>query len=198
MKLFIDFDNTIVESNKSIINILNKKYNLSKSEEDLKDYNFNTIYPISIEEKLDMFCSDDFFQGLVFKEGFIDFLDKYHDILEVTIVSKSRNEEQIVKKDNWIKQNIPYNVNFIGIIVDDLGKHTINMKDSIQIDDCTEALNTNAEIKILYKDFNDYPWQKDYQNKNILLTNTWNEISDIVEFYLQHNYKTLNDKIEGA
>ena len=47
MTIYLDFDNTIVESNKRIIDMLNKKYGTSKTEDDLFDYNYNSFYPIS-------------------------------------------------------------------------------------------------------------------------------------------------------
>ena len=50
--IYLDFDNTIVESNKRVIDILNNRYNLSKTESDLNDYHFNSIYPITEKEKL--------------------------------------------------------------------------------------------------------------------------------------------------
>ena len=36
--VYVDFDNTIVESNQKVIEILNDKYGLNKSEDDLEDY----------------------------------------------------------------------------------------------------------------------------------------------------------------
>ena len=41
--IYLDFDNTIVESNKRVIDILNNRYNLSKTESDLNDCHFNYI-----------------------------------------------------------------------------------------------------------------------------------------------------------
>ena len=69
MTIYLDFDNTIVESNKRIIDMLNKKYGTSKTEDDLFDYNYNSIYPISEKEKLQMFESEEFYNGLEFKNN---------------------------------------------------------------------------------------------------------------------------------
>ena len=41
--VYVDFDNTIVESNKKIIEILNNKYHTFKTEADLFNYNYNSI-----------------------------------------------------------------------------------------------------------------------------------------------------------
>ena len=74
--IYLDFDNTIVESNKKIIEILNNKYNLSKTEDDMNDYEFHSIYPISEKEKLDMFESDEFYTNLEFKPMVLEVLNK--------------------------------------------------------------------------------------------------------------------------
>ena len=55
--IYIDFDNTIVESNKKIIELLNKEYGLSKTESDLIDYNYNSIAPITRQEKVALLSS---------------------------------------------------------------------------------------------------------------------------------------------
>ena len=64
--VYVDFDNTIVESNQKVIEILNDKYGLNKSEDDLEDYGYTSIAPITEEEKLGIFESDEFFSNLKF------------------------------------------------------------------------------------------------------------------------------------
>ena len=67
------------------------------------------------------------------------------------------------------------------------------MAAGIQIDDCTDALDTNAEIKILYKDGHNFSWQSNYDNTNILVVNTWSQIDEILSFYSIYDYTTLED-----
>lgn len=193
MTIYVDFDNTIVESNQKVIDILNKKYKTTKTEKDLKDYNFNSIAPISIEEKLNIFEDDAFFTDLKIKENFLNVLDKYYDKLEFVIVSKG-TEANLIKKQKWIKENIPYDIKFIGITNNSLSKKKVNMCGGFQIDDCTKALDTNAEIKILYKNYNNFAWQLGYSNKEILVVNDWSEIDDIISFYSIYHYKTLKKR----
>ena len=69
--VYVDFDNTIVESNQRVIEILNKRYGLSKTEDDMVDYGYKSIAPITEEEKLEIFASDDFFSNLRFKSDFL-------------------------------------------------------------------------------------------------------------------------------
>ena len=49
--IYVDFDNTMVESNQRIIELLNERYGLSKTEADLLDYGYQSIAPITEEEK---------------------------------------------------------------------------------------------------------------------------------------------------
>ena len=188
--LYLDFDNTIVESNKRIIEILNKRYNLSKTEEDLKDYGYSSIYPISKEEKIKMFESDEFYNGLNFKSGVLEVLDKYKNIYNIVIISNG-TDNNLSKKEIWIKNNLPFDCKFIKAGKNLLNKNKVNMKNSIQIDDNLKCLETNASLKILYKSFNEFPWQKFYNNQECIVVNTWKEIDDILNFYKDYNCETL-------
>ena len=53
---------------------------MDKTEDDLKDYNYSSIYPITEKEKNQMFESDNFYNGLEFKSGVLDVLNKYYQI----------------------------------------------------------------------------------------------------------------------
>jgi len=187
--LYLDFDNTIVETNKRIIEILNNRYNLSKTEQDLKDYGYASIYPISNNEKLEIFESDEFYNGLNFKPQVLEVLDKYKDIYNIVIVSNG-TDNNLIKKESWIKNHIPFNFKFIKAGKDSFNKKKVNMQNSIQIDDNIQCLNTNASLKILYKNFNNYPWQQ-LDNNEYMIVNTWKEIDDVLNFYKDYDYETL-------
>lgn len=193
--VYVDFDNTIVESNQKVIEILNDKYGLNKSEDDLEDYGYTSIAPITEEEKLGIFESDEFFSNLKFKSDFLKVLNKYDGKVKFVITTKG-TAENLKKKEQWIKENIPGNISFIGITNNSLSKRQVDMTNGIQIDDCTAALDTNADIKILYKDNHNFNWQSNYNNTDILVVNTWLEIDDILSFYSSYDYKTLSKKGE--
>ena len=193
--VYVDFDNTIVESNQKVIEILNDKYGLNKSEDDLEDYGYTSIAPITEEEKLGIFESDEFFSNLKFKSDFLKVLNKYDGKVKFVITTKG-TAENLKKKEQWIKENIPGNISFIGITNNSLSKRQVDMTNGIQIDDCTAALDTNADIKILYKDNHNFNWQSNYNNTDILVVNTWLEIDDILSFYSLYDYKTLSKKGE--
>lgn len=193
--VYVDFDNTIVESNQKVIEILNDKYGLNKSEDDLEDYGYISIAPITEEEKLGIFESDEFFSNLKFKSDFLKVLNKYDGKVKFVITTKG-TAENLKKKEQWIKENIPGNISFVGITNNSLSKRQVDMTNGIQIDDCTAALDTNADIKILYKDNHNFNWQSNYNNTDILVVNTWLEIDDILSFYSSYDYKTLSKKGE--
>lgn len=186
--IYLDFDNTIVESNQRVIDILNNRYNLAKSEADLNDYQFNSIYPITEQEKLEIFESDEFYEKLRFKPGVLEVLNKYFNFYNIVIVSKG-TANNLLKKEKWIKKNLPFNFKFIGLRGQSLRKQ-IDMKNSIQIDDNLKCLETNASLKILYKNFNEFPWQRP-NGEECISVNTWNEIDDILGFYKNYNCETL-------
>ncbi len=198
MTIFIDFDNTVVESNKRIIEMINDKYGLSKTEEDLKDYNFQSIYPISVKEKIDMFESDSFYDNLDFKPGFENFIKNYASDFEIVFVSNGTTKNNKKKKE-WLKTMLPYqnwNFDFIGIGEDNsfLNKSRVDMSGAIQIDDCFDCLLTNASIKVLYKDFNNFKWQQPSKAEDYLMVNTWEEIGSILDFYKEYDCDTLTKK----
>lgn len=189
--IYLDFDNTIVESNKRVIKILNDKYNISKTESDLTDYHFNSIYPISEKEKLEIFESDEFYNNLELKPGVMDVLNKYFNFFNIVIVSKG-TKNNLLKKEEWIKKNLPFNFKFIGLKGQSFNKK-IDMKNSIQIDDNIKSLDTNASLKILYKNFNEFPWQKPSGNEEYIPVDTWEQIDSILNFYKDYNCETLEE-----
>lgn len=188
--IYLDFDNTLVESNKCVIKILNKKYHISKTEADIKDYHFNSIYPISEKEKIEIFESDEFYNLLEFKPQVLDVLNKYKDSYNIIIVSKG-TENNLIKKEEWLHKNLPYEIQFIGLTGQSFAKDSVDMSDGIQIDDNFNCLKTNALLKILYKSFNQFPWQKANSNDEYIAVNTWEEIDSILNFYKNYNIKTL-------
>ena len=106
-------------------------------------------------------------------------LNKYDGKVKFVITTKG-TAENLKKKEQWIKENIPGNISFVGITNNSLSKRQVDMTNGIQIDDCTAALDTNADIKILYKDNHNFNWQSNYNNTDILVVNTWLEIDDIL------------------
>lgn len=191
--VYIDFDNTMVESNKKVIEILNKRYSLDKTEEDLVDYGYNSIAPITEKEKLEIFESDEFFDKLELKKGFMEFFNRNKKRINFVVATKG-TPVNLEKKEKWLRKNISKKIKFIGIVNEGFSKKQVDMNGAIQIDDFITALDTNAGLKILYKDNHSFEWQTNYINTDIMVVNTWEEVDDILTFYLEYDYKTLNKK----
>ena len=169
------------------------KYLLNKTEDDLNDYGYNSIAPITEKEKLEIFESDEFFKGLEFKEGFLEFFKRNKKNVNFVVATKG-TPANLEKKEKWLKKNLSKKIKFIGINNKDFSKKQVNMAGSIQIDDFITSLDTNADLKILYKDNHSFEWQTNYINTNIVVVNTWEEIDDILTFYSDYDYKTLSKK----
>lgn len=184
IKLYIDFDSTIVDSIGRVIEMGNNKYGVNEHRSKLSDYNFKSVFPSITKKEIDeMFCSEEFFNdNLKYMPNCYDVLNKYKDLCDIYIVSVSYNDN-LKYKSKWIDKNLPFVKQFIPVNNND--KHIIDMRNGIQIDDTYECLRyTNALVKILYKDNNDYQWQH-HSNENIYNVNTWREIDDMLSFYLK-------------
>ena len=75
-----------------------------KTEDNLIDYGYKSIAPITEEEKLSIFSSDDFFSNLRFKSDFLKVLNKYSGKVKFIITTKG-TEENLKKKKEWVKDN---------------------------------------------------------------------------------------------
>lgn len=191
--IYLDFDNTIVESNKKVIEILNERYGTNKSEADLKDYGYKSIHNISEKEKLSIFESDEFFNNLQFKPHIIDTITKHYDKFNWVITTKG-TKVNLEKKFLWLDEYWPFNMKRIGITNEDCSKSSINMSGGIQIDDIASALDTKADVKILYKDYNDFYWQQIQPGDEVLVVNSWEEIDAILDFYSKFDVKMLEKR----
>ena len=189
-KIFLDCDDTILESSKCVINILNKKYNLHKTIEDLKDFNYRSIYgQINREEVFDIFESEEFWENVEINELFKENIEALKDDFEIVFVSCG-TDKNLDKKSQYLKKYFDFE--FIGkrISVEkvDLKKDYIDMNNAIQIDDNPKSLkDTNAAIKIFLQNGrdvkgNDAPINED----NLYVVQNWNEILEILNFFKLH------------
>lgn len=193
--IYLDFDNTMVETNKRVIEILNNRYGENKSEDDLKDYMYHSIHKISEQEKLSIFESDEFYANLCFKPHIIDIISKNYDKFNWVITTKG-TKSNLEKKFKWLDKHWPFKMERIGINTSDsnLSKSSVDMSNGIQIDDIRAALDTKATVKILYKNYNNFPWQQVEPGDDVLVVNDWNDIDDILNFYAKIDINTLKER----
>lgn len=184
IKLFLDCDDTIINSSECIVELLNKKNGTCKTIRDLKDFNYRSIdKSLTDNAVVKIFESDEFWNSVKYNQFFIkirDFIDTSFDV-EIVSCGTALNLE---KKQNYLK-DLGYKFN--GILINEemnLCKKSIDMLGGIQIDDNMSSMeNTNASIKILFQNNNDFTWNKPKSNiDNLYVVQTWEEIFQILEF----------------
>ena len=165
LNLFIDFDEVLVDSIRSILLILNPRYGTDFEASDCTQWDFRDLFPdITSDEVEKCFESDEFWDTLRFKtvgQNVLDFLDKLKPYYNIVIVSKG-TETNLKKKKQWLIDNMPIPYSFIPIGLDG-SKGDIDMAGGVHIDDNQYYLNeSNATYKLL---FANTPYITDWNNE---------------------------------
>ena len=185
IKLFLDFDSTLVNTNEVALNILNNKYGTSYKIEELKKYDYSDLFPdVNSMILKRIFESDELFENITFVEYCFDYIELHPDDFDITIVTKS-TENIDPKKALWLNENFPsgldYRVEFIRPYE---SKSKVDMSGGIFIDDVTDnLLESNAPMNILYAP-NKTEWNTVASNTNLFVVSSWNEINEILEFFV--------------
>ena len=190
IKVYLDFDNTIVESDKKMIEILNYRYHGDKTEADMEDYDYKSMFPVPKEEIMEIFNDEEFFKGLEFKSNAYETIDKHKDKIDFVVVSVGPYEN-LERKKAWLSENLPQ-VRFVGIETTEPDKSVVDMSDGIFIDDNKYCLfSSNASSKFLFRSGHNYKWHQIEPCDDIYLIDTWNEIDEILSFIEEYNFNTL-------
>lgn len=92
-EIFVDFDETIVNSLMEICSIYNNRYNLDVNWRNSKLWSLKDVCPLFKNgEVVDLFSSDSFFKGLTLKEGSFEVLAELSKDYPITIVSIGTTE----------------------------------------------------------------------------------------------------------
>lgn len=181
-KLFIDFDDTISESSKSIISLYNQMYkdypNFKPANHEVNnEWDYSVECPYMKGKSLEMFENPYFFLGLeLFPQALnvLKELDKKYELIIVSIGSYSNIE----LKSYFIKGQLSFIQN--AVLISNKGckmdKSIVNMKDGIFIDDVSSNLfSSNAERKICFIPYGFKKWSQDWQGET---ASSWVEISN--------------------
>ena len=157
-KLFIDFDNTLVNSTVAICDVYNEEYKYHSAfvPADWRQsqlYDFSDICPLANPDMIEwMFAQDEFFENLwplpCAREA-LEHLCKEHDVYIVSIGTPLN----LSKKIQYISKAFPMVKNLIMLSTKDCAadKSIIDMSDGYMIDDSLQALNSsNADVKIVF------------------------------------------------
>ena len=180
-KIFIDFDNVIVNSTYVVTKILNKKYNKNVEWEDVKSYDFSDKFPeTNKNEILEIFNSDEFFtlakQSIYFNsKKVIEKFSKDFDVFILTIGTPMN----IKLKIDFLKENFPFISKYIMILMDNvkMDKSIINMrKEDTIIDDVYSNIESSSAGNRILFSYGGIQTEWNEYGKYMELTNTWSEI----------------------
>ena len=183
MDVYLDFDDSIVNSSSMIAAYYNNKY---KSHPDFKPAIGSKIYyydgrnqmPLANKQDiLDVFNSDFFFENCEFIPYAYNVIEKLNNSNKFNLhIVSIGTKENITKKRRWINENIPFikNDNIILIERADcaMGKSQYLPKHSeyIIIDDHEENLKNNSKFKILFTPFGERDYNKNFEGIRL---NNW-------------------------
>lgn len=188
--IYVDCDDTILHSSETVINILNNRYNVNKSIQDLKDWHYRSIVStVTPEEILSIYSSDEFWEQVKINEKFLEIYNKFKEDIKWVIVSKG-DCVNLLKKQKFIEKNFE-DVEFRGLILndsDEFNKSLVDMSDGIQIDDNINCLTyTNSPIKVILKNNKSVYWNKVYSNMdNLYAVENWELMELLIEYFLEH------------
>ena len=180
MNIYVDFDLTIVNTIKAIVEMYNEDYKYYKGfrevdPNEIKTLNFEEL-ELADKKTIDhYFNRERFFNKLEFMTGahvVLKELAKKHKVYVVTL-GYSPN---LMGKAEWLKKNMPF-VELIGCNLKECNdKAHIDMSNGVFIDDTSNNLETsNAKHKILYGKTQD--WNKSW---NGLKMNSWLDIFNYI------------------
>lgn len=168
LRLYCDFDNTIVNSIKSICDIYSEDYRYYPNYKyihwtDIHTWDFKECICAKPKQIKRYFTQPRFFERLEFMDNAKEVLDRLKDKFEIVIVSMGV-QPNLFGKEIWIKDNLPF-AKFIGIDMEKYkDKSSIDMFGGILIDDEQRYLDSsNADMKICFGD--EYEWNKDWKGK---------------------------------
>lgn len=195
IKLFIDADDTILESSKAFIDIVNRQDNINppKIYDELRDWKYRSLFPYMTNEKIiEIYDSEEFFDIVKINSDFKSFYLKHENDFEWNIVTKG-NKTNIEHKQKYFKKYLPkakvIGCRFNSMEEQNFDKSHIDMDYGIQIDDRTDCLvGSNANIKILFKNNRDFYWNRtDMTSEPLYIMNSWKEIIETLEFALENS-----------
>ena len=180
-KLFIDYDNSITNSTKAIVDLYNEDFKYYKKYEyvhwtDIRSWDFLECNCAKPEYINTYFNQQRFFDRVEFMDNAEEVLKRLSKRYEIIIVSLGFSPN-LRAKEYWIKEHIPY-VKFIGVNMKKYkNKNHIDMSDGLlYIDDKSSNLNTNAKHQVCFGDI--YDWNENWKGNRCF---NWYEVEKYLE-----------------
>lgn len=181
IKLFVDFDNTIVDSTKAICDMYNNHFKdkegfVLANPTKCMEWDFSDVCTLATKEWLNgCFGRSEFFLKLKFLEGARKSLKELSLLFDIYIVSIG-DLMNISMKSVFIESNLPFIKNVVLIKNENcnMDKSIVDMSDGILIDDNPQNLiSSNAKDKILFG--RDYNYNRGFDFERIY---TWNSLKN--------------------
>lgn len=187
INVYVDFDNTIVDTNQSAVKMLNKIYHKNQDYRDVYRYDFKDLFPECNDAIIEyIFSQEELFNSIKLFDGCVDILSNENLNVKIISVGTMKNLDL---KNIWLKNNFNVKTQLIGFEdkQTDKEKSVIDMSNQVFIDDRIAVLrNSNAKIKILYRNGTDVSWNHISPNEECYVVDTWEEIGEILNFYIKN------------
>ena len=198
MNLYIDFDNTIVNSSEVIVKMLNEKFGENKDWKKLRRYDFKDLFPsCSYWEIEKSFESDKMFEEIELFPEVYETLNSFKDKFDRMSVVTIGTDINLEKKRRFVKDRFSFDIELIGIKNDGRSnKGSVDMRNGVFIDDHIDCLHSsNAKVKILIKTSENSEWSKIEPNDDIYIVSNWYEIYSILDFITKNKEMYLWDTL---
>ena len=200
-KLFLDFDNTIVDTIAAVVSLYNEDYSSHDgfapiNPKDVTSWEFKECNLATYGEIDKYFGDERFFQRIKLYPGARQALRSLSHMYDITIVSHGY-AKNLKLKEKWVKDKLfkeifdsSCNAEFIGVDWKEYSdKSHVDMSDSIFVDDSIKNLETsNAKYKILYGEYMD--WNN--MNNKFIRCKNWKNLTKQILFFDLGRF--LNDK----
>lgn len=184
MRLFIDFDNTIVQTIRRVCDLYNEDYAFYDSfipvcPDEITSWNFKELV-LANKKNIDLYFTQSRFfnEELVEMRDACDVINRLYDNGDTIFIVSTGTRPNLRLKKAWLRNHIRF-TDFLEVDINKYkNKNHIDMKGGILIDDMTLNLNgSNAMKKICFGD--KFRWNADWNGERCL---TWNDV-----------YKTLTE-----
>ena len=161
MKIYLDVDNTVMDSLTMNVKLLNKKFGLKVKPDDVMKWNFSDVYPNATKKDIyESFDCNEFFENVKLIQGAEYFINTHKDDIVFTTIGTPRNLE---KKCEWLWSRGFGDCKFLGIPTTKT-KGDYDMSDGVIVDDAQKNLfASNAKYKILFNHRQN--WLTDWTDK---------------------------------
>ena len=199
--IFLDVDDILLDSSAAVVTILNQRYGLNKTLDDLFDWGYKSIYRNLTKEQVnEIYESEEFWSSV-----------KPNEILMKVLEDSEEDEQGIWQQYNWIlltkgsKESLQKKLDYLNKIsffkrnkskwrYFGLGheekKEDVHMLGRIQIDDNYSFLNkTDADLKILVKNGKETRFNRpkvETENlENLYIVDNISQVFEILEFIIK-------------